>query len=685
MNRLQQETSPYLLQHANNPVDWYAWKPEAFDKAKAEDKPILVSIGYSTCHWCHVMERESFENEAVAQFMNEHFINIKVDREERPDVDQIYMEACQAINGTGGWPLNCFLLPDGRPYFAGTYYPPQQLHNRPSWMHLLSYMSDAFTKRREEVEQQSEQLMDAIRRSERLFLSDEGLDAPAEALFKQEVAQRINDQLLNQADEKEGSFGSAPKFPGTMALRYLLDYHQLQGNEQAKSHLDFSLDKMIRGGIYDQLGGGFARYATDRAWLVPHFEKMLYDNALLVGLLCDAYRVSGHRQYETTVRETLSWVEREMTDQSGGFYAALDADSAGEEGKFYVWQKSEIDALLPAAQAALFCAYYGVTTAGNWEGTNILHRTKSLEAFAIDHGLEREEARAQLSDARMRLFADREQRIRPGRDEKIILGWNAMMATAYAKAYAALGEADYLKAAERNLEFLQSKLAMPTAPRLYHTYKDGQAQYEAYLDDYALLIEAMLEVYQVNFEEKWLHQSAVITDYLIEHYLDTADKLFYFTAAHQKDLPLRRKDVYDSATPSGNSTMVHNLQRLATLHGREDYSELAVDMLRSIKASVEKYPLSFSRWARALLFKAYPFYELAIVGVQAKAKAKHLNETYLPNTILMASATADESWPLLEGKSTGGDTNIFICQEYACQQPVKTVKEAAERLVKVPG
>jgi len=685
MNRLQHETSPYLLQHAHNPVDWYAWKPEAFEKAKTEDKPILVSIGYSTCHWCHVMERESFENEAVAEFMNEHFINIKVDREERPDVDQIYMEACQAINGSGGWPLNCFLLPDGRPFFAGTYYPPQQMHNRPSWMQLMAYMSDAYSKRREEVEQQSAQLMDAIRRSERLFLNEDGVAPEEDGNFTMQAADKIHDRLLEQADREEGGFGGAPKFPGTMALRYLLDYHRIHGSAPAEEHLTFSLDKMIRGGIYDQLGGGFARYATDRAWLVPHFEKMLYDNALLVGLLSDAYRASGEAAYEIIVRETLAWVEREMTSAEGGFFAALDADSEGEEGKFYVWQKSEIEALLSAEQSELCCAYYGVSEAGNWEGTNILHRPHSLTDFAISRGMTREQLRAQLSDARMRLFAAREQRVRPSRDEKVILAWNAMMVTAYAKAYAAFGEADYLKAAQRNLEFLLRKLAIPDEPRLYHTYKDGQAQYEAYLDDYALLVEAMLEVYQVSFEEKWLHKAGAITDYLLEHYLDSADNLFYFTAVHQKDLPLRRKEMYDSATPSGNSTMVHNLQRLAILYGRGEYRRIAVELLQSIKVSVEKYPLSFSRWAGALLYEAHPFYELAVVGTQAKAKAKHLNETYLPNTVLMASATAQENWPLLAGKSTGGDTNIFICQEYACQKPVKTVEEAKERLVKAPA
>jgi len=677
MNRLQHETSPYLLQHANNPVEWYAWKEEAFEKAKREDKPILVSIGYSTCHWCHVMERESFENEAVAAYMNEHFVNIKVDREERPDVDQIYMEVCQIINGSGGWPLNCFLLPDGSPFFAGTYYPPQQVHNRPSWTQLLAYMHQAYTERREEVVKQSQQLMDAIKRSDSLFLKEDWIGALEEALFTREGAAKVFEALKAQFDTKYGGFGGAPKFPAAMALNYLLDFYHLTGVSGAKDHLEYSMKAMIRGGLYDQLGGGFARYATDRKWLVPHFEKMLYDNALLVGLLSDAYRQFGGSIYETAIRSTLAWVEREMTSPEGGFYAALDADSEGEEGKFYVWSKSAVEQQLEPDTADLFCKYYNLREEGNWEGTNILYCTQSEEAFADSEGLAYEDVKARLSDARLRLFAARSKRVRPGLDDKVLLGWNALMSTAYAKAYAALGEPSYLAAAERNLDFLSEKLAAADAPALMHTYKAGQAQYMANLGDYAFLIEAMLAVYQLNFDTKWLERSAALTDYLLENYLDTADNLFYFTAKDQSDIPIRRKDLYDSATPSGNSTMVHNLHRLSIFYGREDYARLSVDMLRGIKSSVEKYPLSFARWASAMLFRSYPFYEIAVVGQQAEARAQHLGRAYFPNTVVMAAISEDEHWPLLAGKSVGGDTNIFVCQEYACQRPVKTVEEAA--------
>ncbi len=681
MNRLQYETSPYLLQHAGNPVDWYAWKPEAFEKAKKEDKPILVSIGYSTCHWCHVMERESFESEEVARYMNEHFVNIKVDREERPDVDQIYMEACQAISGSGGWPLNCFLLPDGRPYFAGTYYPPKQLHNRPSWTQLMQYMSDAYTSRRKEVEEQAEQLMDALKRSERLFLKDDMLEAPAEQLFDEGTGSRIFQALQQQFDHLEGGFGGAPKFPGTMGLRYLMDFYLLEGAPGAKAHLEFSLRKMIWGGIYDQLGGGFARYATDRAWLVPHFEKMLYDNALLVGLLSDAYRAFGDPLYERAIRETLAWVKREMTSPEGAFYAALDADSEGEEGKFYVWSHQEVAEIL-GDQAPLFCEYYDISPAGNWEGTNILHVTQTVADFAAEKSMSVDEVRAQLADGRMKLFEARDKRVRPGLDDKVLLGWNAMMATAYAKAYAALQDPDFLAAAERSIEFLLSSMKADEAPALLHTYKDGQVQYDAFLDDYALLTEALLELYQQNYDTRLLSRAAEITDFLLEHFLDKEEKLFYFTRAEQQGLPMRRKEIYDSATPSGNSTMVHNLHRLGILLGRQEYSDLSVDMLRNVKSSVEKYPSSFARWARAMLLRSRPFFELAVVGQQAEDKAQNLNRHYFPNTVAMASLTAQDGWPLLEGKSTGGDTNIYVCQEYACKRPVSSVEEAVQLIQK---
>ncbi|MCO6478224.1 MAG: thioredoxin domain-containing protein [Phaeodactylibacter sp.] len=679
MNRLQHETSPYLLQHAHNPVDWYAWKPEAFERAKAEDKPILVSIGYSTCHWCHVMERESFEDEQVAAFMNEHFINIKVDREERPDVDQIYMEACQAISGSGGWPLNCFLTPDGRPFFAGTYYPPQSAHNRPSWPQLLQYISEAFQTRRSEVEGQANQLTEAISKSDSVFLEKDALRAPQEELFTPEVAANIYNALKQQADTRHGGFGGAPKFPAVMSLRYLLDYHFFTGEQEALDHVEFSLKKMIMGGIYDQLGGGFARYSTTRDWLVPHFEKMLYDNALLVGLMADVYRLKQDPLYKEAIEETLAFIEREMTSPEGGFYSALDADSEGVEGKFYVWKKEEADEILGDA-APLFNACYGVREGGNWEGVNILNRRQSLAGFAEEQGLSEAEARAALSDARLRLFTERAKRVRPGLDDKILLSWNALMATAYCKAYAALGEPGYREAARRNINFLVEKFRAGPEPALLHTYKEGEAQYDAFLEDYALLIEALIELFTIDQDTALLQRAAKYAGHLIEHFLDPDSKLFYFTGAQQQDLILRRKDLYDSAMPSGNSTMVHNLHRLGILLGRSDLAALSVDMLRGVKHSVERYPSSFARWARAILYRAYPAHEVAIIGQNADGKAGALNAAFVPNMVLMAAVAADEQYPLLAGKGAGGDTNIYVCREYACRQPVKTVEEALEQM-----
>ncbi|MCO6493096.1 MAG: thioredoxin domain-containing protein [Phaeodactylibacter sp.] len=677
MNRLQHETSPYLLQHAHNPVDWYAWKPEAFGRAKAEDKPILVSIGYSTCHWCHVMERESFEDGQVAAFMNEHFINIKVDREERPDVDQIYMEACQAISGSGGWPLNCFLTPDGRPFFAGTYYPPRPAHNRPSWPQLLQYISEAFQTRREEVEDQANQLTEAIRKSDAIFLKKDGLQVPAAEIFTPALAASMYKALMQQADTSHGGFGGAPKFPAAMSLRYLLDYHYLTGAEEALAHVELSLKKMILGGIYDQLGGGFARYSTTRDWLVPHFEKMLYDNALLVGLMADACRLKPDPLYKEAIEETLAFIGREMTSPEGGFYSALDADSEGVEGKFYVWTKQEIDEIL-GEDAPLFNAYYGVSEEGNWEGVNILHRGFRLRSTRSGELSEAEAGG--LSEAETRLFNARAKRIRPGLDDKVLLGWNALMATACCKAYAALGRPAYLQMAGRNIQFLIEKFAAGEGSAMYHTYKEGKGQYDAFLEDYALLIEALIELFSINQDTSLLQQAGKYADHLIAGFLDPDSKLFYFTGAQQEDIILRRKDLYDSATPSGNSTMAHNLHRLGILLGRDDFTRLSVDMLRQVKGSVERYPSSFARWARALLYRVYPMQEVAVVGQNAEGQAKALNAAFVPNMVLMAAAAADEAYPLLAGKGTGGDTNIYVCREYACQRPVKTVEEALEQM-----
>ncbi len=697
MNRLQYETSPYLLQHSHNPVDWYAWKPEAFEKARREDKPILVSIGYSTCHWCHVMERESFENEEIAIFMNNNFVNIKVDREERPDVDAIHMEACQVISGSGGWPLNCFLTPDGRPFFAGTYYPPESAYNRPSWMQVLNSMLSHFKNKRETVEDQANRLIEIIKSSESVFLGDQIGDKQAHLLFTPVTLQNIYHHLKKRFDTANGGFGGAPKFPGSMSLDFLLQYHHFMHDPEALEHVEFSLERMIQGGIYDQLGGGFSRYATDEAWLVPHFEKMLYDNALLVSVLSDVYRavhnVASFKNvphlttqngphltlFKETIEETLAFIQREMTSPEGGFYAALDADSEGVEGKYYVWDQEEVDAIL-GKEAALFSEFYDITAEGNWEETNILWRPQSYTDFAKAKNLDVNDLKNILKTNRTQLFAERQKRIRPGLDDKILLDWNALMCTAYAKAYAALGKPEYLEAAKKNLHFLLDKFRQPESLSFYHTYKEGRAQYDAFLDDYANVIEAILNVYSINFDLNLLDRAVELTDFVIQHFHDAESGLFFFTAEHQKDILLRRKELYDNATPSGNSTMIHNLLHLSTLLDRKDHKNLALNMLKVMRDAVERYASSFARWATAMTRLVYPAHEIAVVGADAHSIATELNLHYLPNKVIMAATDAHERYPLLAGRNASSETNIYICKDYACQLPVTTIAEAVKML-----
>lgn len=680
MNHLKSETSPYLLQHAHNPVNWYPWKEEALALAIKEDKPILLSIGYSACHWCHVMERESFEDEEVAAFMNKHFINIKVDREERPDIDQIYMDACQMLSGSGGWPLNCFLTPDRRPFFAGTYFPPVPAHNRPSWLQVLTNIARTFRGRRAVVEDQAMRLTKMIGGSDGNFIKNDLLEINKDTLFHPDKLRDIFEKLTNQFDLQEGGFGGAPKFPATMSLQFLLAYHFHTGERRALDHVVFSLDRMIGGGIYDQLGGGFARYATDRAWLIPHFEKMLYDNALLVGLLTEAYKVTRKETYRQTIIDTLGFIEREMTAPAGGFYSALDADSEGEEGKFYVWDYSEIASVL-GSDTPLFAAYYGLSEEGNWEEKNILWRPFSMEKLEEIFGLSAETIEERISACRQLLFGLRAERVRPALDDKILLGWNALQITAYAKAYSTLGIESYRNIAIGQLEFLLEKMANPEEGGFYHTYKEGKAQYPAFLDDYAFLMEALLAVYPLDFEMKWLEKAKVLADHLLEYFFDPDSGLFYFTAVHQKDVLVRKKELFDSAQPSGNATMAMNLLQLGTIFDNDQYRKVAAEMVAKVSDAVIRYPSSFSKWALAFATQTHGLPEIAVVGPDSFAMANELEKSYLPSRVLMADPKSGNSMPLLIGKTFGSNTNIYICKDYTCLQPVTTI-DAALALLK---
>ncbi len=674
MNHLQYESSPYLLQHAHNPVDWYPWGAEALERAKKENKPILVSIGYSTCHWCHVMERESFEDERVASFMNAYFINIKIDREERPDLDEIYMAACQIINGNGGWPLNCFLTPDLKPFFAGTYYPPEPRHGRKSWIEVLQFILYNFQEARDKVEQQAERILERIEAGDKQFVSSLADDEEAMSLSKDDFKQMAS-LIAQNFDKVHGGFGVAPKFPNVMQLEFLLDHDYFFTDEEKAGHVHFSIQKMIHGGIYDQIGGGFARYSTDQEWLAPHFEKMLYDNAVLVGLMSNLYKQSKASIYRDTIRETLEFINRELTAANGGFYSALDADSEGVEGKFYVWSEEEIDEVL-GDDAPWFKAFYDVSKKGNWEGVSILRRKQSIDDFVEKNHLDKEIFLQNLATAKTKLLQHREQRIRPGLDDKIQLSWNALMATAFIKAFEALGEKEYLETARRNIEFILAEMRQPDGG-VFHTYSmggngKGRAKNIGFLEDYAYLAKALIDMYEVTFDSRWLDTAKGLVDIVIEDFYDKESKLFFFTSVKQKDVVLRSKNIYDSTMPSGNAVMALNLMKLGFAFENDEYTAKADLMLKSVQNSVLKMPAPFGYWAKVLQIQFQGINEIAIIGENAFQQAHKIKQQFLPNALIMASMTPNDSFPLFRNRPAGF---LYLCRNYTCEKPVKTVEE----------
>lgn len=675
MNRLAKETSPYLLQHAHNPVDWYPWGEEALQKAKAEDKPILVSIGYAACHWCHVMERESFEDEETARIMNELFINIKIDREERPDLDHIYMDAVQAMTGSGGWPLNVFLTPDKLPFYGGTYFPPVKAFNRPSWTEVLLALSQAFRERREDLETQAQNMREHLTQASRFGESVADLHlVPKEELFTKEQCDTIFSNMMQQGDKVWGGFGSAPKFPGTFIIQYLLRYHHSFNEPQALQQALLSLDKMIQGGIYDQLGGGFARYSTDAKWLAPHFEKMLYDNALLVDVLSEAYQLTGKELYAQTIAGTLGFVERELTDAGGGFYSALDADSEGVEGKFYTWSRKEIEEIL-GADANLFCAFYDVTEEGNWEETNILWITKPAAVFASENGITEEALEKSLAASREKLMAVRSKRVRPGLDDKIILGWNALMIHACCRAYAALGVEKYREMGINAMKFCLKNLQQVDKQSFFHTFKADVAKYPAFLDDYAWLVRALIALQEITGDTEWLEKARELTEYVVKNFSDEGDIYFYYTEAGQTDVIVRKKEVYDGATPSGNAVMASNLIYLSIVYDRKDWSERGVAMLAGQSQMAVRYATSFGVWAGLLLQLVNGIKEIAVVGNDYKSRMKDTNRHYIPFKVMLGAATDRPGMPLLEQRERPGETLIYVCEDYHCIKPVNYIEE----------
>jgi uncharacterized protein len=669
-NRLATETSPYLLQHAENPVDWYPWGEEAFERARAEDMPVLLSVGYSACHWCHVMEHESFEDPETAAVMNERFINIKVDREERPDVDSIYMTAVQAMTGHGGWPMTVFLTPAGEPFYGGTYFPPAPRHGLPSFRQLLVAIHDAYTQRRADVERSATGLRDALRQST-------ALQAPAEAL-EAGILEAAFRGMASQYDARHGGFGGAPKFPQPMTLEFVLRHHVRTGDDHASRMLVHTLRRMARGGMYDQVGGGFHRYSVDAHWLVPHFEKMLYDNALLARLYLHAYQATGDGELRRVAEGILHYVDREMTAPGGGFYSAQDADSEGEEGRFYIWSAEEVDALLGPEDGPLFRHFYGVSDAGNFEGRNILHVERDVAAVAEEAGVKPSQLEAVLERGRETLYQARAERVWPARDEKVLTSWNAMMLQACAVAARVLGRDQDRAMAIRNAEFLLRELRVDG--RLKRTWRDGAARIDAFLEDHAILADALLSLYEATFDPRWVSEARDLAERLLDRFWDEEEGRFYDSAVDGERLVVRPRDVHDNATPSGNSAATAMLLRLSALTGEPRYGRVAARVLRSMGGLVQRVPLAFGALLAALDFHLATPREVAIVGDPAhegtRALLAVLDERYRPNTVLAlrtpdAPAGIDQAIPLLaEREAVDGQPTAYVCQRFTCRMPV---------------
>ncbi len=671
-NRLIHETSPYLLQHAHNPVDWHPWGEEALARARAEDRPIFLSIGYSACHWCHVMERESFENPDIAALMNANFVNVKVDREERPDIDSIYMGAVQSLTGRGGWPLSMFLTPAGEPFYGGTYFPPDDRHGMPGFPRVLAAIAEAYRTRRGDVASSAAQITASMRSMGQAI-------ADYTPLSRDTMTQAYV-RLRNGFDDEHGGFGTAPKFPQPMALDFLLRHHAATGDARAIEMVELTLTRMARGGIYDQLGGGFHRYSTDPFWLVPHFEKMLYDNALLSRLYLHAHQATGNPFYARIAQETIDYVLREMTDPLGGFYSAQDADSEGEEGRFFVWTPGEIDGALGREDGAAFRARYGVTHEGNFEGRNILH-------LPAGNGEAASEADGVIERGRRLLLDARSRRVPPATDTKVLTAWNGLMLRSIALAASVLHRPDYLRAAAANASFLLSN--MKRGGRLLRTYRDGQARLNAYLEDYAMLADGLIALYEATFDRRWLDEAGDLARQMLDLFWEEREARFYDTGIDHETLIVRPRDITDNAMPSGGSAAADVLLRLSVLTDEPAYARTAAAALRSVQPYMERVPEGFGNWLGALNFHLSSPHEIAIVGplhdagTQALLDAVHAR--YLPNRVIAGFDPSDgashDDLPLLEDKvAQGGRPTAYVCHSYVCQQPVTDAGELAEQL-----
>ena len=677
-NRLIHETSPYLLQHAHNPVDWHPWGEEAFRLARDRDVPVLLSVGYSSCHWCHVMERESFEDPEIAALMNELFVSIKVDREERPDVDSIYMAAVQALTGQGGWPMTVFLTPAGDPFYGGTYFPPDDRGGLPAFPRVLRGISDSYTSNRSEVTRVTGQLVERIRLA--------GTGIPSSDPLTEEILAGAFRIVKGQFDDTNGGVGMQPKFPQPMTYEFLLRYHARAGDPEALEMVQLTLDRMAHGGIYDQIGGGFHRYSTDAFWLVPHFEKMLYDNALLVKLYLHAFQVTGDAQYRRVVEQTLEYVRREMTSPEGGFYSAQDADSEGVEGKYFVWRPEEIISVLGKEVGQVVSRYFGVTEVGNFEGKTILHRSEASRQVVEESDLSEEAFAELLNDSNARLLQARQERIAPMRDDKVLTAWNGMMLRAYAEAGAVLARPDYVETARRSASFLLE--VMKKGDRLLRTYRDGEAKLNAYLDDHACVIDGLMALHEADLDFRWLREAETLAGSMIELFWDDASQQFYDTGSDHEKLIVRPRDVADNAVPSGGSMAADTLLRLAVMTGNGEFNSKAVASLRSSREMMARHPVGAGHWLGALDFYLSRPKEVAIIGDPLDADTRTLvgqvSRPFLPNRVLVVAdpkTSEDSGYPLLSGRTlVDGKAAAYVCENYVCRLPVTDPRELATQL-----
>ena len=668
-NSLIHETSPYLLQHAHNPVDWHAWNDETLEKAKREDKLILLSIGYSACHWCHVMEHECFEDETVAKIMNAHFICIKVDREERPDIDQVYMLAVQLMTGRGGWPLNCFALPDGKPIYGGTYFQKQE------WLNLLLNLSDVYKNEKEKALEYAKKLTEGVHQAQLVMVNELHEKLTIETLHE------IYNNWKRYFDNVQGGPNKAPKFPLPNNYQFLLRYAFTTGNplkEEILQHVDLTLQKMAYGGIYDQLGGGFSRYSVDQYWKAPHFEKMLYDNAQLVTLYSEAFQATNNPLYKQIVFETLAFVERELTSPEGAFYSALDADSENEEGKYYVWKKEYLQIILKE-NFDLFADYFNINELGLWEHNNyILLRNNTDESIAIKYNLTIHQLHSNIAEIKNQLLKIREQRIHPGLDDKILTSWNALMLKGYIDAYVAFDEPRFLEIAIKNVEFILSK-QLHNENCLNHNYKNGRSTINGYLEDYSFTIEALIALYEATFIEKYLLKANDLMKYCITHFLDKNSGMFYFTSNEDKPLISRKMELSDNVIPASNSSIAKSLFILGHHFENEEYINRSQKMLNNMLNEIVNYGAGYSNWAMLLLYFSQPFYEIAVSGKDAHEKRKSFNQHYFPNKIFAGSLT-QSTLPLLKNRFINNQTLIYICHNKTCQKPLNEVNESMKHL-----